>query len=248
MQTRPADRSGREMRIEGLLKDSPNHGGPPPPLDPSEIRETELVELCLRTPPLQSAWNELYRRCCPIIRSRIHRGGRCFPDHFVEDLVQEVFIRLAGGALARYRGDCSLYRYIIMISDTIRISENRKWTAKKRSSAREPRDEGWAGNRCRYRSDETAFHDGEAPCHLLSPEDAFLRSEGKKRFHLILEGLSDPLDRYILALYFGPESKNDREIGEELNLPTGTVTWRRHRALKALRESKTKGAPSFELP
>ncbi len=186
-----------------------------------------LVASCLRVPADRTAWDRLYARCAGAVRARIRAGLRAFPDAHVEDVVQDVFVRLAAGGLRHYRGP-HLLAYVLTIADHARISENRRWRAQRRDArATLVLDDALAAR----------IEDG------ADTERTAWRTMERVRLARAVGSLRDPRDRAIITLYFGPDERTDREIADALGMPHDTVTWRRLRAVRELRAlySKTRG-------
>lgn len=189
---------------------------------------------CIARPAERRAWDELYRCYAPTVRARLCFGRRTFPTHEVDDVVQIVFLKLATGALERFEGRCSLRSYILTLTDSVRISENRRRMAAKRGrgqvvSLGDLTPEGIGGMTPRM-EDEC----GMTP-RPLDPEALYLEGRRDERVRLAVARLADPRDREIVALYFAEEPCVDREIAARLDMPLNTVTWRRLKAMKELR-------------
>ena len=108
-------------------------------MSPATLAETDrhaedrtLAAQCASSPPSQEAWKVLYSTHGPSVRSWLRRGWQAGQDDTTEDLLQQVFLQCAGGALARYRGEVSLRSYLFVLADRVRISENRRLTRQRR--------------------------------------------------------------------------------------------------------------------
>jgi RNA polymerase sigma-70 factor (ECF subfamily) len=117
-------------------------------MSPNEWTAAELVERCSCRPPDEPAWEEFVRRYHVTIRSNVqrtyHRKAReeadrrpQLPDDAVDDLVQQVYIRLVedrSRALKRFEGEHenSIYEYLRMISINVVRDYFREIKAQKR--------------------------------------------------------------------------------------------------------------------
>lgn len=196
-----------------------------------------LRDRCLARPADRRAWKDLYERFAPLIRGRIFFGLRSFPDHEVEDQVQAAFLKLAGGALERYEGRCSLKAYVLTLADSVRISENRRRMAAKRGNGRvvslEEVDRRLNSLGADHpRSHRRAFMEVDS---VPNPESLYLAARTSEQILEAIHRLADPRDREIVSLYFGDAPCVDRQIAEKLGMPLNTVTWRRLKALKEMR-------------
>jgi RNA polymerase sigma factor (sigma-70 family) len=218
--------------------------------------ERALVAACRHHPPDRTAWDALYALLAPLVRERIRRGLRLFPDDHIEDAVQEVFLRLATGGIDAFRGP-HLAPYVLTIADHVRISENRKLRSQRRAASRtvsldamqERADSESAGVTPLDRLAAqvwTGAQELETVTVLEHPDQAMEASERRRRLHAVACRLTDPLDRQIIELYYGEQGKTDREIAETHRIPHATVTWRRLRALRVLRMYLTEQAPLAE--
>jgi RNA polymerase sigma factor (sigma-70 family) len=212
-------------------------------LDPERrARDVEMAARCAASPPERRSWEEFYSAYAPAVRAWLRQGYRLNDDSAIEDMLQKVFLLCAQGALARYRGETSLKSYLFTIADRVRISENRRLSRQCRDVRRSI-------------SMDAAVTDGESATlaaslavhhslpHRLGiwrsqrqaqPDQLYQQRLVAHRLQSLCADLSDPRDREIVRRYFW-EGTPDREIGEALQLPTNTVTWRRHRVLALLR-------------
>jgi len=72
------------------------------------------------------------------------------------------------------------------------------------------------------------------------PDQIHARTTVAELARRLVAQLPNPTDQKIVALYFW-EGLVDREISERLDMPTNTVTWRRHRAIAELRRIHRRG-------
>lgn len=114
----------------------------------SELTVTELLKKCAQRPPDEAAWNEFVRRYHPVIRAKVAKTfnrkarevrecGHMFPDDLIEDLTQNVYIRLVGEksrAIKQFEGlhENSIYQYLGIISTNVVLDYFREAKALKR--------------------------------------------------------------------------------------------------------------------
>ncbi len=137
----------------------------------------------------------------------------------VEDLAQEVFLRLFG-ALPRFRGEALLTTYLYRI--TLNVAQD-EWKRRRRQD--QP---------LRSLSDEKAGWSDRLQHPGAGPEQQLTLSEFEARLEEELGRLSD-LERAVLVLYH-QEELSYGAIAVALGLPVGTVRTHLHRARKRLRE------------
>ncbi len=219
----------------------------PSPLSP--LTDAALAAACCATPPDRAAWDELYARLAGVVRARLAHAPRLYDDTHVDDLVQEVFVRLARGGVRAFRGD-SLVNYVLSIADHVRISENRRLRAQRRDVARTASlddSEAVAVQRAVDTSARRAW-EGDSIAGAASggedPETSAWRALTARRLDAALATVRDPRDRAVVDDYFLREPPlTDREIGERMRMPLHTVTWRRRRALAQMRAA-LEGGPT----
>ena len=206
--------------------------------------DLELARRCARTPPEREAWDQFYARYAGGVRQWIRRGRRLRGDDSVDDLVQQVFLLCAQGALARFRGQSSLRSYLLRIAARVRIAENRRWSSKCRDlhaavSLDAPIARATAADAMAPATTwrETVACDDSLPLRLglwtsdfmLPPDRRLELREIAGQVRQLIREVLDPTDRKIIGDYYWREA-TDRQIAAELGLSINTVTWRRHRA------------------
>ena len=216
--------------------------------DTSGAREADrrLARVCAASPPDRSAWEQLYASHSAGVRQWIRRGRRLGSDEGVEDMLQQVFLLCAQGALARYRGETSLRAYLLRIAERVRISENRRLTRQCRDVRGEVSldapvgdgDDGGGSWMNMMGRDHSVPHSLGFWCSEFGqrPDEALEARERLLQINHLVDALEDSLDRKILREYFW-ESRKDREIAESLKISINTVTWRRHRAQARVEET-----------
>lgn len=208
------------------------------PASEARAADLELASRCAQSPPDQGAWEQLYALHAAGVRQWIRRGRRLGGDENVEDMVQQLFLLCAQGALARFRGEVSLRSYLLKIAERVRINENRRLTRQCRDVraelsldaplSEETPDETW---KSQLEVDDSLPHRlgmWRSAFELL-PDAAYKAAEVERRVEALLVELEDDRDRKILKDYFW-QNRKDREIAEEMELSINTVTWRRHRS------------------
>ncbi|MBI3694543.1 MAG: sigma-70 family RNA polymerase sigma factor, partial [Acidobacteria bacterium] len=139
------------------------------------------------------------------------------PNKELEDLAQEVFLRLFRG-LAQFRGEAKLSTWLYRITVNVARDELRRRVEWRRGISLDEPDGGWADRLPAATADPGEGMDREM----------FLGSlrEGMEQLSL--------RDRAILTLYY-QEERSYREISDILELPMGTVKTQIHRAKERLK-------------
>jgi len=147
-----------------------------------------------------------------------HKAVRAFAQRLVgdheaaEDLVQDVFIALPG-AIQRFRGDCALRTYLVLIA--VNHAKNHVRAAARRRAAlsrlaREP--EGTSRD----------------------PEQDLARQQLARRLMAALDEL--PFEQRVVVVLSEIEERTSAEIGTIVGAPEGTVRTRLFHAKRKLRE------------
>lgn len=215
--------------------------------------DRELAARCASSPPSREAWNDLYGNYGPAVRAWLRRGWRAGGDDSTEDLMQQVFVLCAGGALARYRGEVSLRSYLFTLADRVRISENRRLTRQRRDIRKQV---SLTPDSDEEPDPEASLSPTDSLPHALGlwssqwtvrPDSRVETNSEEARIQRVLSKVLDPKDREIIESHYW-RGESDRSVGERLQMPTNTITWRRHRALAALRRTMKREAFAAPQP
>ncbi len=139
------------------------------------------------------------------------------PCNELEDLAQEVFLRLFRG-LAQFRGQAKLSTWLYRITVNVANDELRRRVAWRREVSIDDPQGAWP-----ERLPAAAADPGEG-----MDRETFLGSLREAVEQLI------PRDRAILTLYY-QEERSYQEISDILELPMGTVKTQIHRAKEHLK-------------
>lgn len=182
-----------------------------------EHSERDLIRRCQDGD--QKAFAELVDRHKVIVFNLVDR--MIYEKSQVEDLAQEVFIRVFNG-LHAFRGGSRLSTWIYRIAYNVCVAElDRTRHRVTFISIDERPDEG--GARLELRDE------GQDPEALLD------RIDFKWTVQAVLDRLP-PRYKMILSLYYLEERRYE-EIGEVMEIPMGTVKTHLHRAKHALRKA-----------
>ena len=109
----------------------------------ADLASTELLEVCLRTPSSE-AWKELVRRIHPVVASSVARVARQYSlssPPFIEDLTQEVYVRLCEHgcrALREFEGDApdALSAFLRVVASNIARDRCKALLAQKKGAGK----------------------------------------------------------------------------------------------------------------
>ncbi len=205
----------RELKGEVAIDDAVNN---PPP---SELYETQIIELCKRGD--RSAFNELVRRHHRKIFNLCFRilGNR----HEAEDVAQDVFVT-AFRAIRSFRGDSALSTWLHRVA--VNNCKNRLKYLKRRKYFQ-------------TESMDATYDDGESEMTREfkdegedSPEDTRERTELSREIQGAIDRLDE--DYRVVIVLRDVQGFSYQEIAEILDLKEGTVKSRIHRARSELQQ------------
>lgn len=136
----------------------------------------------------------------------------------VEDLAQEVFLRLYRG-LEEFRGEAKLTTYLYRI--TLNVAQD-EWKRRRR-------EQGHASL-----SDPDAGWENRLPHAGANAEQQLRRAETLRQVNAALEELSEP-ERAVLVL-FHQEERTYEQIAQVLAMPINTVRTHLHRGRNRLKK------------
>ena len=150
------------------------------------------------------------------------------PGTHVEDLAQEVFLRLLR-ALPYFRGDSTMTTYLYRITFNVAQDEWKRRRRERLHIATEPvfveeDGEAWI---------EYFSGDAFAGSHAHTPEQGLLTAELQQAVETALAGLAE-MERAVLVLYH-QEGCSYEGIAAALSLPINTVRTHMHRGRQKLR-------------
>jgi RNA polymerase sigma-70 factor, ECF subfamily len=187
---------------------------------PGDLSDGELVRRCRLG--RAEAWEEMLQRYGGLVR-RVLSGPSCsFGADDVDDLLQEVLIKLHGG-LARFGGRCSLKTFVVAITKQVAIDAHRRRGALKRGAGRDIDELLPPGDR----------PDREPASPDPGPEQQAVRAELVAAVRQALHSANDRCRRVIGLYYF--EQAPYRAIAETLGSPVNTVASWLARCLTLLR-------------
>jgi RNA polymerase sigma-70 factor (ECF subfamily) len=183
-------------------------------------RDLNLIKDCANGS--ERAWEELYSRFAPLVRSVVKRKLWFAPNE-VEDVTQMVFAALVD-SLEKYDGSVSLARYICMIAERICIQEYRKNFAAKRDGETVPVE-----HHDRADSEEVSVR----TLSHESPESLMETGQLTEILKRSLRALDSDCRRLLRLRYFNEMSY--KEISLEIGDMENTLSVRARRCLDSLR-------------